>query len=47
MAEQVSIFHTVHVVSIDEVTMRLGCFSFHEKFVKGAVPADELWTLEY
>ena len=32
----VSMFHTVHVVSIDDVTTRLGAFSFHEKFVSGA-----------
>jgi hypothetical protein len=36
MAVDVSMFHTVQVVSIDDVTTRLGDFSFHEKFVKGA-----------
>ena len=45
MATEVSIFHTVHVVSIEEVTMRDGDFSFQEKFVKGA-PVDWLWTLD-
>lgn len=35
MAVEVSIFQTVHVVSIDEVTIRLGAFSFHEKLVNG------------
>jgi hypothetical protein len=41
MADEVSIFHTVHVVSMEEVTIKLGAFSFHEKFVKGA-PVDWL-----
>lgn len=39
MAVAVSMFQTVHVVSMDEVTMRLGDFSFHEKLVKGAPEA--------
>lgn len=39
IAVDVSIFQTVHVVSMDAVTMRLGDFSFHEKLVNGA-PAD-------
>lgn len=29
-------FQTVHVVSIEEVTTKLGAFSFHEKLVRGA-----------
>ena len=33
-------FQTVHVVSIEDVTTRLGAFSFHEKFVNGAL---EFW----
>jgi len=33
-------FQTVHVVSIDDVTTRLGAFSFHEKLVNGAL---EFW----
>lgn len=36
MAEAVSMFHTVHVVSMDDVTIRFGDFSFQEKFVIGA-----------
>ena len=36
MAVEVSMFHTVHVVSMEEVTTRMGDFSFHEKFVSGA-----------
>lgn len=36
IAVDVSMFHTVHVVSIEEVTTRFGDFSFHEKLVKGA-----------
>lgn len=36
MAVAVSMFQTVHVVSIDDVTMRLGAFSFQEKLVSGA-----------
>ena len=36
MAVAVSIFQTVHVVSIEDVTTRLGAFSFQEKLVKGA-----------
>ena len=36
IAVDVSMFHTVHVVSIEDVTMRLGDFSFHEKLVRGA-----------
>ena len=39
MAVEVSIFQTVHVVSIEDVTTRLGDFSFHEKLVSGA-PVD-------
>ena len=31
----VSMFHTVHVVSIDDVTTRLGAFLLQEKFVRG------------
>jgi len=45
MAVDVSIFHTVHVVSIEAVTIRLGDFSFHEKFVNGA-PADWFCTFD-
>lgn len=41
MAVDVSMFQTVHVVSIEEVTMRLGDFSFQEKLVNGA-PVDWL-----
>lgn len=37
-------FHTVHVVSIEDVTTRLGDFSFQEKFVSGA-PVDPFCTL--
>jgi hypothetical protein len=37
-AVDVSRFQTVHVVSIEEVTTRLGIFSFHEKLVSGAPP---------
>jgi len=33
-------FQTVHVVSIEDVTTRLGAFSFHEKLVNGAL---EFW----
>lgn len=44
MAVWVSIFHTVHVVSIEDVTTRLGDFSFQEKFVSGA-PVPWLCTL--
>ena len=36
MAVEVSMFHTVHVVSMEEVTTRLGDFSFQEKLVSGA-----------
>lgn len=36
MAVAVSMFQTVQVVSMDDVTTRLGLFSFHEKFVNGA-----------
>ena len=36
IAVDVSIFHTVHVVSMEDVTIRLGDFSFHEKLVSGA-----------
>ena len=36
MAVEVSMFHTVQVVSIDDVTTILGDFSFHEKLVSGA-----------
>ena len=32
----VSMFQTVHVVSMNDVTMRLGAFSFQEKLVSGA-----------
>lgn len=39
MAVDLSMFHTVHVVSIEAVTIKLGAFSFHEKFVRGA-PTD-------
>jgi hypothetical protein len=39
-AVDVSRFQTVHVVSIEDVTTRLGIFSFHEKLVSGAPP---LW----
>jgi hypothetical protein len=45
MAVDVSMFHTVQVVSIDDVTTRLGDFSFQEKFVKGA-PVEWFWTLD-
>jgi hypothetical protein len=45
IADEVSIFQTVHVVSMEEVTMRLGDFSFQEKLVNGA-PVVELWTLD-
>ena len=44
MAVDVSMFHTVHVVSMEEVTTRLGDFSFHEKLVRGA-PVLLFWTL--
>lgn len=44
IAVEVSIFHTVHVVSIDDVTTRLGDFSFHEKLVNGA-PVELFCTL--
>jgi hypothetical protein len=37
IAWEVSMFQTVHVVSIDDVTTRLGAFSFHEKLVNGAL----------
>lgn len=37
-------FQTVHVVSIEDVTTRLGDFSFHEKLVNGA-PVLLFWTL--
>ena len=43
-AVDVSRFHTVHVVSIEDVTTRLGIFSFHEKFVSGAPP---LWPCTF
>ena len=36
IAVEVSMFQTVHVVSIEDVTTRLGDFSFQEKLVKGA-----------
>jgi hypothetical protein len=45
IADEVSIFQTVHVVSMEEVTIKLGAFSFQEKFVNGA-PVDWLWTLD-
>jgi len=45
IADEVSMFQTVHVVSMEEVTIKLGAFSFHEKFVNGA-PVDWLWTLD-
>lgn len=35
-AAEVEISHTVHVVSIDEVTMRFGDIVFHENEVSGA-----------
>lgn len=35
-AAEVEMSHTVHVVSIDEVTIRLGDMVFHEKEVSGA-----------
>lgn len=35
-AADVSIFQTVQVVSMEDVTIRLGAFSFHEKLVNGA-----------
>ena len=44
IAVDVSIFQTVQVVSIEDVTTRLGDFSFHEKLVKGA-PVLLFWTL--
>ena len=44
MAVEVSMFQTVHVVSIEDVTMRLGDFSFHENEVSGA-PVLLFWTL--
>ena len=44
IADEVSIFHTVHVVSMEDVTTRLGDFSFHEKDVRGA-PVLLFWTL--
>ena len=31
-----SMFQIIHVVSMDDVTMRLGTFSFQEKLVNGA-----------
>jgi len=45
IADEVSMFHTVHVVSMEEVTIKLGAFSFHEKLVNGA-PVDWFWTLD-
>jgi len=36
MAADVSMFQTVQVVSIEDVTTKLGAFSFQEKLVKGA-----------
>ena len=36
MAAEVSMFQTVHVVSIEDVTTKLGAFSFQEKLVRGA-----------
>ena len=45
MAVEVSIFQTVHVVSIEAVTTRFGDFSFHEKLVRGA-PVEWFWTLD-
>jgi hypothetical protein len=45
MAVAVSMFQTVQVVSMDDVTTRLGLFSFHEKFVRGA-PAPWVCTLD-
>lgn len=39
MAEEVSMFQTVQVVSMEDVTMSVGFFSFHEKLVNGA-PVD-------
>ena len=44
MAVEVSMFQTVQVVSIDEVTTRLGDFSFQEKLVNGA-PTELFCTL--
>ena len=44
IAVEVSMFHTVHVVSMEEVTTRLGDFSFQEKLVSGA-PVLLFWTL--
>ena len=44
MAVDVSRFQTVQVVSMEDVTIRLGAFSFHEKFVSGA-PAVLFCTL--
>lgn len=44
IAAEVSMFHTVQVVSMEEVTIWLGAFSFHEKFVSGA-PVEWFWTL--
>lgn len=45
IAVEVSMFQTVHVVSIDDVTTRLGAFSFQEKLVNGG-PVDWLCTLD-
>jgi hypothetical protein len=45
MAVDVSMFQTVHVVSIDDVTTKLGAFSFQEKLVNGG-PVDWLCTLD-
>lgn len=44
MAVEVSMFQTVQVVSIDEVTTKLGDFSFQEKLVNGA-PTELFCTL--
>lgn len=44
IAVEVSMFQTVQVVSIEDVTTRLGDFSFHEKLVNGA-PVLLFWTL--
>ncbi len=43
----VSMFHTVHVVSMEEVTIIEGAFSFQEKFVIGAPVLPCVCTFDY
>lgn len=40
-------FQTVQVVSIEDVTIKLGTFSFHEKLVSGAPECWFCCTFDY